>query len=101
MNICLLKRGLCLTVYLRSQKALKVPTCNVYAGTAADRLLEPYFFPPRLTGAVEHNSHRNALPELPPDVDLQTVIYLWSMHDSATPHFVLPVRQFLNSVFLT
>ena len=34
------------------------------------------------------------------DVDLQTRIYLWFMHDGAPPHSLLAVWEFLNGVFL-
>jgi len=35
-----------------------------------------------------------------PDVALQTGIYLWFMHDDASPHFLLAVWEFLKNVFL-
>ena len=47
----------------------KLFTWSVQAGTAADRLLGPHLIPPRLSGAVEHNFHRNVLSELLQDVD--------------------------------
>jgi len=47
----------------------KLSTLIVHAGTAADRLLGPYFLPPRLSGTVDHNFHRNVLPELLQEVD--------------------------------
>jgi hypothetical protein len=39
------------------------------------RLLEPCFFPPRLTGAVYSDFLRTFLPELLQDVDLQTGVH--------------------------
>jgi len=33
------------------------------------------------------------------DVDLQTRIYLWFIHFGASPHFLLAVKDLLNSVF--
>jgi hypothetical protein len=84
-----------LPFFLRSNKMLKLSTRSVQASTAADRLLGPYFLPQLLTGAVDHSFLSNLLPELP-----KMWIYLWSIHDGAPLHFVLAVRQFLNSVFL-
>jgi hypothetical protein len=49
---------------------------------------------PRLIGAVYRHFLRNVLPELLQDVDLQTRIYLWFMHDGAPHIFNL---QFGNS----
>jgi len=49
---------------------------NFHAGIAGDRLLGPYFLPPRLTGAVYHDIPRSVLPELLQGVDLQTEIEL-------------------------
>jgi len=43
---------------------------------AGDRLLGPYFLPPRLTGTVYHDIPRSVLPELLQGVDLQTEIQL-------------------------
>ena len=57
-----------------------------------------YFLQPRLTGAVYHYFPRNFLPELLKDVELQTRIHLWFVHDGAPPHFLLAVREFLNNV---
>jgi hypothetical protein len=58
------------------KKMLKITTLNFYAGIAGDRLLGPYFLPPRLTGAVYHDIPRSVLPELLQGVDLQTEIQL-------------------------
>jgi hypothetical protein len=64
MNICLLKCGFWVTVFLRSNKMPKLSTWSVQAGIAADRLLGPHLLPPGLSGAVEHSFQRNVLPEL-------------------------------------
>jgi hypothetical protein len=69
-----------------------------HTGIAGDRLLGPYFLPPHLTVAVDHDFLRNVLQELLQDVDLQTGIYLWFMNDGAA-RFLLAFRQFLNKLF--
>ena len=33
-------------------------------------------------------------------MDLQTGIYLWLVHDSPPPDYLLAVQEFLNNVFL-
>jgi hypothetical protein len=78
---------------------LKASTMSYHAGIAGDRLLEPYFLPPRLTGAVYHDFVQNAFPELLQDVELHIRIYLWFKHKGAPPHFLLVFRAFLNKVF--
>jgi hypothetical protein len=71
---------------------LKVSTLSFRAGIAADSW--DSLSSPRLTGAVYRHFLRNVLPELLQDVDLQTRIYLWFMHDGAPHIFIL---QFGNS----
>jgi hypothetical protein len=70
-----------------------------HAGTASDRLLGPYFLPPRLTGAVQLDFLQNFLPEMFQDANLQTGIRLKSLHDNVPPHLLLTFRQFLNSLY--
>jgi hypothetical protein len=77
-----------------------VSILSFHAGTAEDRLLGLYFLSTRLTGDVYHDFLQNVLPELLQDVDLETRIQLWFMHDNAAPHFLLAVWEFLNNVFL-
>jgi len=57
-----------------------------HTGTGADRLLETYFLPPRLTGAVYDDFLRRFLPELLQEVDLQTGIHYWFIHYDAAPY---------------
>jgi hypothetical protein len=76
----------------------KVTTLSFHTGMAGDRLLGPYFLPPRRTGAIYHDFLCNVLTELLQDVDLHTGIRLWFMHDGAPPHSLLAVREFLNNV---
>jgi hypothetical protein len=64
-------------------------TLSFQAGIAGDRLPEPYFLPARLTGAVCNSFLQNFLPELLEDVNLQTRMNLWSMHDGAPQIFFL------------
>ena len=42
---------------------------------------------------------RNFLPDLLQDVDLQTEIHAWFMHDCSPQHFLFAVGAFLNSLF--
>jgi hypothetical protein len=49
---------------------------------------------------VYHDFQRNVVPELLQDTDLQTGIYLWSMHDGAPPHFLLAFRDLLDFLAL-
>ena len=72
---------------------LKVSTLSFRVGIAAETP-GTHFLPPRLTGAVYRDFLRNVLPELLQDVDLQTRIHLWFMHDGAPHIFIL---QFGNS----
>jgi hypothetical protein len=54
----------------------EVSGLSFHASIAGDRLLAPYFLPPRLAGAVYHGFVRNVLPELLEGIDLQTKMYL-------------------------
>jgi hypothetical protein len=42
---------------------------NIYAGTAAYKILALYFVPPHLTGAVDHNLQQSVLADLLQNVD--------------------------------
>jgi hypothetical protein len=64
VNIGLLKHAFRATAFRRLKKMLHVSTLSFRAGIAADRLLGPYFLPPRPSGAVYHDFLRNVLPEL-------------------------------------
>jgi hypothetical protein len=75
-----------------------VSTPSLPAGIAADRLLGPYFLPPRLTGDVYRDFLRKVLPELLQGIDPQIGIRLWFVHDSDLLHFLIAVREFLNSM---
>jgi hypothetical protein len=68
------------------KKTLEVSTVSSHAGIAGDRLLEPDFLPPRLTGAVYRDFLSNILPELLQDMDLQKRINLWFIHDQMLHH---------------
>ena len=96
MNVGLLKHGCPVTASWRLKKMCKVSILSFHAGIAGDRLRVPYFLPPHLTEAVYQDSLRNVLLELLGDMDLQTRIHLWFMHDGVHPHFVLAVWESLN-----
>jgi hypothetical protein len=95
------KKVLFLQTFIRTVSLLQllwqVSTSSLPAGIAADRLLGPYFLPPRLTGAVYRDFLRKALPELLQDMGPQTGIRLWFVHDGHLPYFLIAVREFLNS----
>ena len=74
-------------------------TLNFHAGIAGDRLLGPYFLPPRLTGAVYHDIPRSVLPELLQSVDLQTEIQLMVHTWWRRTKFFLAFREVLHNVF--
>jgi hypothetical protein len=96
MNVGLLKHGCPVTASRRLKKMCQVSTLSFHAGIARYRPRGPYFLPPHLTEAVYQDFLRDVLPELLGDLDLQTRIHLWFMHDSVHPHFVLAVWEFLN-----
>jgi hypothetical protein len=68
MNLGLLNHGFRATTSWWLRKMLKVSTWSFHAG---DRLLEPDFLPPHLTGAVCHDFLWNLLQKLLQDVDMQ------------------------------
>lgn len=75
----------------------KASTFSFYAGITGDRLLEPYFFQPHLTGAVYRDFVRNVRPELLlQDVHLQTMNHSWFMQDGVPSHFQLAIQKFLE-----
>jgi hypothetical protein len=67
---------------LMIKKTVKGSALSFHANNADDRFLGPYFLSPRLTADVYHDFLQNFLPELLQDVDLQTGINLWFMHDN-------------------
>jgi hypothetical protein len=95
MNISLLKRGSRITASKLLKKNFELSTLS-FSSFAGNKLLGPYFLSPRLTGAVCHDFLLHVLPELLQDLDLQTSIHMWFMHDGAPPHFILSVRKFWN-----
>ena len=84
---------------LKTDETSELSVLIFHAGTASDRLLGPYFLPPRVTGAVQFDFLQNFLPEMLQDANLQTGIHLKILHDSAPSHLLLTFRQFLNSLY--
>jgi hypothetical protein len=80
------------------KKILKVSTLSFQAGTAEDRLLGPYFLPPRLTGAVDRNFLRNILSELLKDVDVHSTIHLWYIHNGTPLYLLLEPGEVLDNL---
>jgi len=78
---------------------LQVSTFEFSSRHCRNSTLGCYSLQLRVNGAIYHDLLRNVLPELLKDVDLQKGIYLCSTHDSAPPHFLIAVQEFLN-VFL-
>jgi len=74
----------------------KISSLNFHAGTASDRFLGPYFLMPCLTGTVYRDFLRNVFPGLSQELDMQSRINLWVMHDGTLSHFLLAVRDFLK-----
>jgi len=53
------------------------------AGIATYKPLLAYFIAQRLTAVVYHDFQGNVFPELLQNVDQQTKIHVWFMHDAA------------------
>ncbi|XP_071580324.1 uncharacterized protein [Temnothorax nylanderi] len=70
---------------------------NVWAGITADRIIGPYFLPPRLNGEIYRNFLQNELPALLEDIPLHARAEIIFQHDGAPAHFSRQVREFLNA----
>jgi len=64
VNIGLLKHAFRVTAFRRLKKMLHVSTLSFHEGIAGDRLLRPYFLPPRPSEAVYHDFLGNVLIKL-------------------------------------
>ncbi|XP_070519716.1 uncharacterized protein [Cardiocondyla obscurior] len=72
---------------------------NVWAGIVDNKIIGPYFLPPRLNGELYAKFLENNLPILLEDVPLiirQELIY---QQDGAPPHFSCRARQVLDNQF--
>jgi len=76
VNIGILKHAFRVTAFRRLKKMLHESTLSFCAGIAGDRLLGPYFLPPRPSAAVYHDFLRNVFPELLQYVHMQNRIHL-------------------------
>ncbi|XP_032689036.1 uncharacterized protein LOC116852618 [Odontomachus brunneus] len=72
---------------------------NVWAGVTADRVIGPYFLPPRLNGQAYGHFLRNDLPILLEDVPLHMRQILVFQHDGAPAHSARQIRHILNTRF--
>jgi hypothetical protein len=99
VNIGPLKHGFLVKASRLFKEKGEVSTWSFQTGTAEGRLMGPYLFPKLLAGVVYLDFLRNVLPEMLQDVHLQTGIHLWFVHDAASPHFLLAVREFFGYVF--
>lgn len=69
---------------------------NVWVGVVVNG---PYFFPLRLNGQEYRNFLEFVLPELLENVSLAERGAMWFMHDEASPHFSIVVRQFMYATY--
>lgn len=74
---------------------------NVWAGIYGNHIIGPFFIPGNLTGQIYLDLLENAIypalvQVLENEEDHQTIIF---QQDGAPPHFVQPVRQFLDENF--
>ncbi|XP_026830318.1 uncharacterized protein LOC113563195, partial [Ooceraea biroi] len=74
-------------------------TINVWAGVIGDRVIGPYFLPPRLNGQVYAAFLENQLPLLLEDVPLDVRGKLIYQHDGAPAHYSRQVRNILDARF--
>jgi hypothetical protein len=99
MSTSLLKHDIRFTPPWRLNNMLQVSTFEFSCRHCRNSTLGRYSLQLRGNGVIYHDLLRNVLPELLQDVDLQKGIYLCSTRDSAPPHFLIAVQEFLN-VFL-
>jgi hypothetical protein len=69
---------------------------NVWAGIIGDVLVGPRVLPQRLTGNSFRHFLENNLPTLLEDLPFAIRAHMWFMHDGASPHFSITVREFLD-----
>lgn len=84
------------TIATRHQRQFHI---NIWAGIIGSHLLGPIVLPPRLNGQLYHEFLLEQLPLILEDVDLQTRLNMWFMHDGAPPHFSLMAREHLNNAY--
>ncbi|EZA62845.1 hypothetical protein X777_01160 [Ooceraea biroi] len=72
---------------------------NMWAGIIGDNLIGPFVLPARLTGELYCNFLRENLNELLEEVPLNTIQWMWFMHDGTPAHFIRAARNFLNERF--
>lgn len=72
---------------------------NIWCGVISDFFIGPFELPPNLNGPLYLNFLEQNLNELLEDVPLDLRQNMWFLQDGATPHFFLPVREYLNDNF--
>lgn len=96
MNIGLLNRGFWVMASCRVKKICEMSSMSFNMGCCVCRQGLPAW----LENSTYCMNHFNsALYSSLQDVDLQTRIYLWFMHDDAQPHSLLAVWEFMSGVF--
>ncbi|XP_066600978.1 uncharacterized protein [Prorops nasuta] len=74
-------------------------TINVWAGLIGDRVIGPFFLPPRLNGEKYLQFVEEQLPQLLEDVPLFVRESMIFQHDGAPAHFHRNVRTILDARF--
>ncbi|XP_067214134.1 uncharacterized protein [Linepithema humile] len=72
-------------------------TINVWASVIANKVIGPYFLPPRLNGQTYAQFIENELPILLEDIPLQTRLRLIYQHDGAPAHYSRRTREILDA----
>lgn len=72
---------------------------NVWAGIIDTFIIGHVILPPRLNGENYLAHLQNVLPDLLDPLPLEVRRGMWFMHDGATPHFTLNVRNYLNEQY--
>jgi hypothetical protein len=72
---------------------------NVWVGIIGDVLVGPHVLPQSLTGNCYQYFLENDLPTLSEDLALAIRAHMWFLHDGASPHFSIIVREFLDNMY--
>lgn len=70
---------------------------NVWTGFIDNHLIGNYFLPSKLIGRIYSAFLNEALPELLENVPVSNRRGMWFQQDGAPSHFVIAVRQLLDS----
>lgn len=73
----------------------------MWAGIVGDNIIDPFYLPNSLTGAHYFNLLRSHLIRQLRKITRHRRRQIYFMHDSASPHFIRPVRELLTEIFGT